>query len=65
MAFMVASILEKDLMTEWKKHRADIQAIFKEVEGWADGMNVTAEFNVGVVKLTIEAQFKRPGSPPS
>jgi len=59
MAGMVGRF-EGDLGKEWKKHKQDFMNVLDDLKkSVGEEVDVTAEFNVGVVKLTIELKLNR------
>lgn len=56
--------LERDLKKEWDKRKEHLRTVFQEIKAWGDEVDVTAEIDAGVMKVTIEAHFNRPQTSP-
>ncbi len=56
----IISRMEGDLGGEWEKHKLDIMNVLDYLrKNVSEAVDVTAGFDVGVVKLTIQVQLNR------
>ena len=59
----IISRMEGDLGGEWEKHKLDIMNVLDYLrKNVSEAVDVTAGFDVGVVKLTIQVQLNRSSS---